>query len=266
MNANNNSNVSNSVSNATAVTDTDVLQHMKGLKFHTVMLFKNKDGKIIDALTIDNSFTKDRLNEYREQYQYGNKIPDNLSAPQTFSEWWDQLDVKQYFKDQMEKDYLMSLYLKNPDPSSDLDVKHYTISVNTDSDVTDFLDFLNDLRKKLGVKMQGGSQLEDAMKSKREEYEKQIENNKKMQSLYDIYGQLPVVKEIFGKAAIQELQKTMSPKEMENKLKELDLELDTIVKSNTTPQLQQPQPKRLTYDAILAILKNPTTYNELFTP
>ena len=169
MNNTNNSNVSNSVinanSNANTVTETDVLNHMKGLKFHTIILFKNKDGKVIDALSIDNSFTKERLTEYQNKYQYGDKIPENLRAPKTFSEWWEQLDVKQYFKNQMEKDYLMSLYIQSlDDPTipSNINVEHHTISVNTDSDVTDFLDFLNDLREKLGVKMQGGgTPLED---------------------------------------------------------------------------------------------------------
>ena len=90
MNNTNNSNISNSVANANTntntntITETDVLNHMKGLKFHTIILFKNKDGKVIDALSIDNSFTKERLTEYQNKYQYGDKIPKNLRAPKTF--------------------------------------------------------------------------------------------------------------------------------------------------------------------------------------
>ncbi len=275
MNNTNNSNVSNSVinanSNANTVTETDVLNHMKGLKFHTIILFKNKDGKVIDALSIDNSFTKERLTEYQNKYQYGDKIPENLRAPKTFSEWWEQLDVKQYFKNQMEKDYLMSLYIQSlDDPTipSNINVEHHTISVNTDSDVTDFLDFLNDLREKLGVKMQGGgTPLEDKIFEKRTEYEETIKNIKKTKDLYDKYGNLPIVKEIFGKAAIQELIKTMPKDRLEDELKKLYEELEAIVNANTsTIPIQQPQQQTLTKEAIITMLKTPKTYDGLFNP
>lgn len=274
---NNNSNISNSAISATTnasttantVTEADVLNHMKGLKFHTIILFK-KDGKVIDALSIDNSFTKERLTEYQQKYQYGKIIPDKLRAPQTFSEWWEQLNVKQYFKNQMEKDYLMSLYLKSLDDKniqSNVEVEHHTISVNTDSDVTDFLDFLNDLREKLGVKMQGGgTPLEDKISEKRNAYEKDIKTDIKTKGLYDKYGNLPIVKEIFGKAAINELIKTMPNKDdIQKQLEELNKELENIVNTNaSTMSLQQPQQKTLTTDEILKMLKNPDTYKGLF--
>ncbi len=276
MNNTNNSNVSNSVinaiSNANTVTETDVLNHMKGLKFHTIILFKNKDGKVIDALSIDNSFTKERLTEYQNKYQYGDKIPENLRAPKTFSEWWEQLDVKQYFKNQMEKDYLMSLYIQslndNTKPPSNVNVEHHTISVNTDSDVTDFLDFLNDLREKLGVKMQGGgTSLEDKINDKRKDYVDTIKDIKKTKDLYDKYGNLPIVKEIFGKAAIQELIKTMPKDKINEELKNLYDELETIVNANTsTIPIRQPQQQTLTKEAIITMLKTPKTYDGLFNP
>ncbi len=252
----------------TADTQNNDVPLLKGLKFHTVMLFKDQtSGKVIDALTIDNNFTKDRLQEYKKQYQYGDVTPDALKAPQTLSEWWQQLDVQKYMKDQMEKDYLMSLYLDNVNQQNNdaqqttLKPDYYTISVNTDKDVTDFLDFLNHLRERLGVSMNGGSPdvLDKKIGELKSDYEAaaSADADERMKTLYKKYGNLPVVYEIFGKAAIKELTNNTPADKVNEKRNELNKELETAVKRMTVEAAS-------VSNDIAAILFTPDTYAGLF--
>ena len=189
---------------------------LKGLKFHTLILFKDTSGNIIDMLTVDNDFSNERLKEYREKYQYGNVNPDGLSAPTNIFEWWKQLDVKKYLKDQMEKDYLMSLYTDDPSKSTTIKPSYYTLSVNTDKDVINFMDFLNDLRTQMstlyGVRYFGGAltpkqtalkTMIDKIKNDYTTNSTTYTTNKTWKNFID----LPVVTEIIGKAAIKELSK-----------------------------------------------------------